>query len=185
MSVISAPHPRFQRSPLRDPSPDATRRRRSATAVDAVPGLPGPPSTRPQLEVVPDVRRSARTRRLTRRALVVVAILATLSAPFALVLVHVELTANQLRLTSLQTRGDLAQKDYEKLRLQVAQLESPTRVVATAEQLGMVTPTTIHYVTASPNSAVPGAAPVMTSVQPQASPGVDGWATAKRVDTGR
>lgn len=110
------------------------------------------------------------------------AIVAGLLTPFALVLVHVELTANQLRLTSLQTKGDDAQSQYEKLRLQVAQLSSPARVVATAQQLGMVTPTTITYLT--PVAVSVPTNPSITA-PPPAGPGVDAWSAAKRVDAGR
>jgi hypothetical protein len=106
-----------------------------------------------------------------------------LLAPFALVLVHVELTANQLRLSSLQAKGDAAQVQYEKLRLQVSQLQSPARVVADAQQLGMVTPATITYLSPSPGSSVvvAGSAPASAP----AGPGVGGWSAAKRVDAGR
>ena len=170
MSTITAPQTRLSRVALRDPSPDAGWRR-----GDAI------PRRKPNLEVVPAAGRSARARRISRRAMIATGILAALATPFSLVLVHVELTTNQLRLTSLQTHADQAQRDYEKLRLQVAQLESPARIVATAQQLGMVTPTTIHYLTASPGS---GATPAVTAA-PQTNVNVESWATAKRVDTGR
>jgi cell division protein FtsL len=120
-----------------------------------------------------------RARRVGKRIALLAAVAAILSAPFALVVVHLELTTNQLRLTNLQSQGDAAQKTYEKLRLEVAQLESPARIVATAQQLGMVTPTTIHYLTATTPS------PAATNVEPQATPGLNGWATAKQVDAGR
>ena len=169
MTVTTFTQPQPARVALRDPSPDAARRRPQTRPV------------RPALKVVPPGYRSPRRRRLRRRLFAVMVVLAVLGAPFALVLVHIELTANQLRLTSLQSRGDQAQQTYEKLQLQVAQLESPARVVATAQQLGMVTPTTIHYLTASPGTVDAHATDAATS----GGPGVDGWATAKRVDTGR
>ncbi|MHB8466367.1 MAG: hypothetical protein ACYDH6_20465 [Acidimicrobiales bacterium] len=150
-----------------DPSPDAQRRHRST------------PAAKPQLTVLPAPRRRSR---LGRRVLVVAGIFAVLLAPFALVLVHVELTANQLRLTSLQTRGDDAQAQFEKLQLQVAQLESPGRIVADAQQLGMVTPTTITYLTPARVSRPTGPA---TAAPSPGTPGVDGWSAAKRVDAGR
>jgi hypothetical protein len=164
--------PRASRSALRDPSPDS--RRRVGDAPERRPGSP--------LTVVPDGYRSPRRRRIQRRVVAAFAVLAVLGAPFALVLVHVELTANQLRLTSMQNRADAAQQRYEKLRLQVAQLESPARVVATAQRLGMVTPTTIHYLTASSGTAPSTSA---NAPLPSDGQGVDGWATAKHVDTGR
>ena len=150
--------PTHVRRPV-DPSPDARRRPKSAP--------------RPSLKVVPAPQR----RKLRYR--LVAGIAAGLIAPFALVLVHVELTAGALRLTSLQSSGDAAQTRFEKLRLQVAQLESPARVVAGAQQLGMVTPTTITYLNPTVAARGAGAAPATNG------PGVGDWAAAKRVDTGR
>jgi cell division protein FtsL len=156
-----------------DPSPDAQRRLRAT------------PAPKPDLKVVP---APASKHRFGRRVLVTMAIAAALLTPFALVLVHVELTANQLHLTSLQTKGDDAQAQYEKLRLQVAQLASPSRVVANAQQLGMVTPTTITYLTPAPVSVPTNPTnPTNPSITapPPAGPGVDAWSAAKRVDAGR
>jgi cell division protein FtsL len=58
---------------------------------------------------------------------------------FALVAFHVLLTQGQFSLQKLQNKADEQQKQYERLRLQVAQLESPSRIQSEAvNRLGMV-----------------------------------------------
>ena len=137
---------------------------------------PRPASThKPQLRVVTPLPKRR------RRYGLIAAVLFFLTAPFALVLVHVELTAGAIQLTSMQRKGDDAQTSYEKLRLQVAQLESPTRIVADAQGLGMVTPTSIAYLNPT---VIPASPPSQTSSSPS-GPGVGTWSEAKRVDAGR
>ena len=99
---------------------------------------------------------------------------------FGLVLVHVELTANEQRLTALQTQAQAAQQANVRLRLQVAQLASPSRIVSRAQQLGMVPPPSILYLPAQPDGSTPvaQASPVTA---PAAS--ISGWAASKRADT--
>ena len=54
---------------------------------------------------------------------------------------------NQDRLDNLNRRLDKAQTRYEQLRYQVAELESPERVVAAAQdRLGMIEPAKVNYV---------------------------------------
>jgi cell division protein FtsL len=54
---------------------------------------------------------------------------------------------NQDRLDTLNRRLDQAQTRYEHLRYQVAELESPERVVAAAhDRLGMIEPAKVNYV---------------------------------------
>ena len=98
-------------------------------------------------------------------------VLAALAGVFGLVLVHVELTAHQLALVRLQKQADAQQERYMKLRLEVAQLQSPERIVARAQQLGMVSPSTITYVTASGDGGPgAGAAPPTSSSPTSSSP---------------
>jgi cell division protein FtsL len=74
---------------------------------------------------------------------------------FGLVGLHVMLAQNQFRLDRLDGRADAEQARYERLRLQVDRLESPQRIVATAQQrLGMVTPGSVTYLT--PAAPLPG-----------------------------
>ena len=80
-------------------------------------------------------------------------------------LVHVELTTNEHRLTWSRDQASEARQVNVRLRLQVAQLESPARIVTRAQQLGMVPPPSILYLTAaagrdpdaSPAAATPAA----------------------------
>jgi cell division protein FtsL len=151
-----------------DPSPDAHRRPRPAERP------------RPQLELVPPGAWRARRRRLRRRVVAVFGLVLALAPVFGLVLVHVELTANEERLTTLETQAAGAQQVNVRLRLQVSQLESPSRIVTRAQQLGMVSPPSILYLPAQPDGSTPvtQATPVTT---PAAS--IQGWAASKRADT--
>ena len=103
---------------------------------------------------------------------------ASLAGVFGLVLVHVQLTTNQLRLVHLQQGADNQEERYLKLRLQVAQLETHERVVATAQHLGMVTPTTITYLTAPAGTPATAEAPIETAGLPR-----HGWASTKLNDS--
>jgi len=77
---------------------------------------------------------------------------------FALAGFHAFLVAGEARLDGLQTRVSEEQTRYQRLRLEVAALESPERVVAAAqERLGMVPPPSVTYL--SPSGAVTGALP--------------------------
>jgi cell division protein FtsL len=155
-----------QRLPRPDPSPDASR-------------VAPPPRPRPPLELVPPGAWRARRRRRRRRLVAVIGLLLGLAPVFGLVLVHVELTANEQRLSTLQRAAQAAQQANVRLRLQVAQLESPSRIVSRAQQLGMVPPPSILYLPAQPDGSTPvaQASPVTT---PAAS--IQGWAASKRAD---
>jgi hypothetical protein len=153
--------------PARDPSPDATRRRPAVR-----PEKPQP--RRPELEViVPGPSRLRRRLIMSGGALAAVGIL------FGLVLVHVELTAAEMRLVNLQARAAAAEDTNLKLRLTVSQLESPARIVATAQQLGMVSPPQITYLAAVPDSGPSAGSPPGT--QPAPADGLAGWALTKRI----
>lgn len=170
-----------RRARVIDPSPDALRPRRAR-----------PEAARPPLELV---ARRPPNPLLRRRLLAAGGLLAALGLVFGLVLVHVELTANELRLTTLQARAEKARVANLTLRLQVSQLESPERIVAKAQQLGMVFPPAITYLTAPPGSG-PASAPGTECCDPppgsqrsagagSASPaGMEGWAAVKHVASG-
>ncbi len=72
-------------------------------------------------------------RRRTGLALVGMALLIG-AGLFGVVATHVVLTQNQFKLQTLQGRVALAQSREARLRLKVAELESPGRIVSTAEQ---------------------------------------------------
>jgi cell division protein FtsL len=102
---------------------------------------------------------------------------------FGLAGVHVLLTEGQFRLERLQTQSDDAQAQYVRLRLEVAQLESPERIVAAAqERLGMVPPTALTYLTPTGPVSAPASSAPVTPPAPRSRPAADptqGWASAK------
>jgi cell division protein FtsL len=103
--------------------------------------------------------------------------LLTAAACTALFAVMLGLVAFQMRIAQGQGRLDRLERDiraeelrYDRLRLEVARLQSPEQVVAAAKALGMVEPDAITYVVppadvvaaadAAVGGAPPGAAPV-------------------------
>lgn len=91
-------------------------------------------------------------------ALVAAAVVITV---FALVASHVVLAQGQFRLERLKARAAVEEARHERLRLHVAELESPSRIVAAAqERLGMVPPPSVTYLSptgASSTTPAPGA----------------------------
>jgi len=115
---------------------------------------PSPASrARPPLRLVGEAELAVRGRRRRARVMTVVTLALVVAGLFGLVASHVVLTQGQFRLQHLQARADESQARYERLRLQVARLESPERIVAAAqERLGMVPPAGVRYL--SPTGAV-------------------------------
>jgi cell division protein FtsL len=108
------------------------------------------------------VETQARRRAGRRRLLVALGISIVAVVGLALVALHVLIAENQFKLDRLQQQAATEQASYEKLRLQVAQLEAPARIVSEAEgQLGMVQPASVTYLPAisSHSSASPRLAP--------------------------
>ena len=108
---------------------------------------------RPAGQERPDLRlvRQQAQRRTNRRHLVVPAGIAVAAGVLmALVALHVLIAENQFRLDNLAQRAAAQQATYEKLRLSVAELESPSRIVSVAEgKLGMQQPGTVTYLPAT------------------------------------
>ena len=131
---------------------------------------------RGDLRLVEGRPRAARTSPRTRnRVLAVTAAACVAAALFALVAFHVVLTQNQFRLERLQARADVEQERYERLRLHVAELEAPSRVVAVAhERLGMVPPPGVTYLSAA------GPASGRPAGDPAGAPETAGWSKVKR-----
>jgi cell division protein FtsL len=142
------------------------------------------PKARPPLRVVEPERPARRAVDPRRRARLMTAIvvLVVVGSLFGLVASHVVLTQGQFRLEQLEQQSADAQARYERLRLQVAQLESPERIVAAAqERLGMVPPPGVTYL--SPTGVEDGAS--QQEEQPQAAAdglaaGAEDWSTIKR-----
>ncbi len=77
--------------------------------------------------------------------MVVAAVLAGVSL-LALAGAHAMLVSSQVRLDELEQQAAEAQARHQSLRLEVARLEAPDRVVSTAtERLGMVPPEAVTY----------------------------------------
>jgi cell division protein FtsL len=84
------------------------------------------------------------------RALLVFGGLVLVASLFALAAFHAMLATGQAKIDHLETRVGDAQAQYERLRLQVAELEAPERIVREAqERLGMVPPPGVTYLTPS------------------------------------
>jgi cell division protein FtsL len=129
------------------------------------------PDGRPALRVVPPntLSRHGRQRRARRFGALLSGIVVVVV--FGVVAAHVMLTQRQFRLEALERKAAAEEARYERLRLQVAELESPERVVAAARQLGMVPPATVTYLASSRPSQAP-------NDEAAAAPGGE-WANVK------
>ena len=143
----------------------------------AQPAGRGRPAPR-RLEVVgprqagKDIDR-ARLRRLVACSLAVLVVACLLG----LVVSHVVLAQGQFRLDKVHQQAAAEQARYERLRLQVAELEAPSRVVAVAqERLGMVPPPGVTYL--SPSGPVAG--PVEARQRRAESAATAEWSRVKR-----
>ena len=108
-----------------------------------------------------------------RLALMAGAIL-TVGTIFGAAVFHVLLVQSEFRLDQLKREAAKEEVRYEKLRLDVAQLSAPERIVATAQQrLGMVVPPQVAYLMAP--APLEGANPD----DPGAPSLAGGWAEVK------
>lgn len=151
------------------------------TAILPEPGLRPAPSDRPAprrppLRVVDREYRSPARRRARARLLGFLVLVVVAAALFGLVASHVALTQGQFELERLRDRAAVEQARYERLRLHVAELESPTRIVAAAqERLGMVPPPGVVYLSpVGPSSGLAGRA------EPGQEEATEDWSTVKR-----
>ncbi|HVM09486.1 MAG TPA: cell division protein FtsL [Acidimicrobiales bacterium] len=118
-----------------------------------IPAKAAPQTGVPLRVVTDDELREARRRIRVRRLAAAVASLVAV-ALFGVVVAHVMLMQGQFELQRLQQESARSQADYDRLRLQVSELESPTRIVAVAQQkLGMVSPPNITYLAPSSDPA--------------------------------
>jgi cell division protein FtsL len=116
-----------------------------------------------------------------RLALVATALL-TVGTIFGAAIFHVLLIQSEFRLDQLNKEAAKEQARYEKLRLDVAQLSAPDRIVATAQQrLGMVVPPQVAYlmVPSAPDSAAGSKAAGAEHDDPAAPSLVGGWEEVK------
>lgn len=86
---------------------------------------------------------------------VVLAYLVGSLALFAAIGMRAEMAATQMRLNHLNSELTSMQTQHERLKVQLAQLESPGRVVSYAEKhLGMVYPTQVGYLGVAPQKNI-------------------------------
>ena len=160
----------------------------TAPVLDPVRSAPARPRPRPTPPVKraparPDLRvvreeelREAERARLVRQLVAAAAVIAALCL-FGVVVFHVLLTQNQFRLDKLQEQSLERQAEYDRLRLQVAELESPDRIIAAAQALGMVSPPKVTYL--APTIEEPGGDPDSPALTADAGGGESSWSTVK------
>src|SRR5579884_2425132 len=101
-----------------------------------------------QSRVLGGPRQGPAPDRPLRLALVATALL-TVGTIFGAAIFHVLLIQSEFRLDQLHQEAAKEQARYETLRLDVAQLSAPDRIVAAAQQrLGMVVPPQVAYLMA-------------------------------------
>ncbi len=127
MSIVEAPL--AVAAPARRPNPRPTP-------------LPTPEVRPRHLRVVGPPARARRRLTPATGVLLTVLLFATL---FLVAIAHTVLVQGQVRLDALDAQLTTEQARYQELRTDVAEMESPARVVAAAEALGMVAPQDLVY----------------------------------------
>jgi hypothetical protein len=143
---------------------------------------PSPETRRPPLRVIPGRLRPGTKRgrrpagaRATRtvagrgRLLHIASVSLVVAALLAVVAAQAMLANGQVRLSSLQHQLSLEQGTHRQAELAVSELETPSRIVATATGLGMVRPANVvelPYV----SLAVPLPTPKVTPAPPAPAP---------------
>lgn len=152
----------------------ARRPVRSSTPLVRGPGQGE--AQRPRLRIVDgsNLRNAARRRR-TKFLMTFTAIVVVVSL-FALAALHALLAQGQERVDAINKKVGEEQADYQRLRRQVAELESPQRVVDEAiGRLGMTEPTNVDYLTppeglaTDPNTVVPSSDNSSSKMSPWAA----------------
>lgn len=132
-------------------------------------------SPRRHLRVVGPAERVRR--RLTPRAGVVMTAL-TFAILLAVAVAHTLLVQGQIHLDDLETSLRVEQARYQELRKEVAEMESPGRIVAAAEGLGMVMPEDLVYLQPEAPSGGAPSVPDPVGGEPGAGP-QSTWSTIK------
>lgn len=139
------------RQTFRDQISDDRSGHAAATAAPGVrpePRRQAEPSGRPPLHLVGDALAPASSQRNRARIALVAGGLLGAALLLGVVAFHAVLVSGQLRLDGLQQDVTEQEARYQALRLQVAELEAPDRIVEVAQgRLGMVEPPEITYLT--------------------------------------
>lgn len=114
-----------------------------------------------------------------RRVVVVSCVFLAVAALFGLAAAQSVLVSGQVRIDDLEARLDAQQGRYASLRLEVARLEAPERIVDEAGALGLVPAGEITYLAPSPEAAAPDT--VLPNRVPSSADDDSSapWATAK------
>lgn len=137
---------------------------------------------RPTLRLVDSRRLVVASRQRRARLLLVLGGLLVIGSLFGVVICHAMLVTGQGRLDVLEQQVSQEQTRYQALRLEVAELESPGRIVESALALGMVSPEEITYLTPVTTSAAgTGADAAIGAATASAAP----WTTVKPLLGGR
>lgn len=144
---------------------------RPAVRQRVAPDKPGPQlPARPPLRVVPPTHMGMRARRRRTRLLVSAFALLIALGMFAIVGAQVFLTQRQLHLDQMSQSLSEARMTNDQLALQVATLESPSRIVSEAEsRLHMVTPPKVAYL--APQAKAPAPVKGVSAPAPTGAPG--------------
>lgn len=144
------------------------------TASPSEPGRWQP--NRPPLRLI-DTQASARQQTGRQRLLLRAGLAISALMVFAAVAFHVVLVQSQFKLEGHERAAKDEEMRYERLRLEVARLASPERIVAEATgRLAMTVPREVEYLDAPD---VGGAAPSPPAEQPVAGEAGDGWSEVK------
>jgi cell division protein FtsL len=160
--------------------PLPSRRPAEHRAEPAGRDAPRPRSPR-HLAVVEDPISRLRSGSVRARLLLCAAAVLAVVVAFSLVYLHVVMAQRQFLLDNLSAQATRQQGTYAQLRLQVAQLESPQQIIATAEgKLGMRQPSNVTYL--SPSTPLPAGGAATGPAGASAGPGVKGTVTAPAGD---
>lgn len=118
----------------------------TATEIQRVPRRSG--ATRAELRVVQEAKQRSRSRQLACAAVLVV----MFGALLASAVFHSVLVSGQQRLDRLDQRVGERQNSLSRSQLRVAELSSPSRIVAAAKRSGMVVPGHTTWLAATPQT---------------------------------
>ncbi|CAN5852970.1 hypothetical protein BH24ACT3_BH24ACT3_04920 [soil metagenome] len=139
------------------------------------------PGPRPVQKVAPPRRlravEPAPPQPLPARLLAGLVVVMLFAALFGLAIFHTVLAQGQVRLDHLDQRVDQAQASYERNRLEVAQLESPERIVEAARSAGMVPASDITYLSPEPDRVIGGGG--LDRPPPAVEEAADDWSAVK------
>ena len=144
-------------------SPSRTSSGVARAAPRRAPAARPAPRGTPDLRLVPDAEPARR--RALARTCTALAVVLSAAGLFFVVFLHVLLTQGQADLDRLRARAEVEAAQNRRLRVAVAELESPDRIVGVARgRLGMVPPAAVTYLQAvDPSTPLP---PVPPGPQP-------------------